>query len=137
VQRLAVRRARIAFALAACAALGTPALGCKHSGSAKLEGRWRGTRAEGVPADKQAEANSFALATDLVARGNQIAITTPTRQPRQGTYVIDSEEKDTLVIHTDKDGPQRETFVFAPDGKTMTWRLDEKRSITFQRLPPQ
>ena len=107
---------------------------CKHPGSPKLEGRWRGTKADGVSGDAQNGANIFAMGTELVARGNQIAITTPAGKPQQGTYFVDSEEKNTVVIHTDKDGPQRETFTFSDDGKTMTWRLDERRSITFQRI---
>jgi len=93
------RRARRRNALL-LALLFVGAAACKHSGSAKLEGRWRGTRAEGVP-----------------------------------PAVQDDENKTTLVVHTDKDGlANKETFAFADEGKTMTWRLGEGRSIVFTKL---
>ena len=109
--------------------------GCKHPGSLKLEGRWRGTKADGVAPDQQINANVFATGTEIIARGDQIAVTTPVGKPVQGTYVVDNEDKNTVIIHTDKDGPTaRETFTFTDDGKTMTWRVDGARSITFQRI---
>jgi len=43
-------------------ALAILATSCKHPGSAKLEGRWRGTRAEGVGPAVQEAANTFATA---------------------------------------------------------------------------
>jgi hypothetical protein len=111
------------------------ALACKRAGSSKLEGRWHGTRAEGVTPDVEVQANAFAMGTEIVARGNQIAVTTPAGRPQQSTYYVDAEDKLSVVIHTDKDGPgTRETFTFSEDGRTMTWRLDEHRTITFQRL---
>lgn len=109
--------------------------GCKHPGSAKLEGHWRGTRAEGVGPAAQESANAFATQTEITARGNAITVSTPQSKGQQGTYVVDDENKSTLVLHTDKDGPAaRETFSFSEDGRTMTWRLGEGRSIVFQKI---
>lgn len=126
-----MRKLVLAVAIAALSSAG----GCKHPGSAKLEGHWRGTRAEGVGAAAQDAANAFATQTEITARGNVITVSTPQSKGQQGTYVVDDENKTTLVLHTDKDGPaSRETFSFAEDGKTMTWRLDEGRSIVFQKL---
>jgi hypothetical protein len=108
-------------------------IGCKHPGSAKLEGRWKGTRADGVGPAAQDAANTFALGTEITARGNLITVQTP-QSKQQGTYVVDDENKTTVVLHTDKDGPaNKETFAFADDGKTMTWRLGEGRTITFAK----
>jgi hypothetical protein len=124
-----VRKLVLALAIAA---LSIGAIGCKHPGSARLEGRWRGARAEGVGPNVQDAANAFALQTEIVAKGDKITIATPGAKPQQDTYVVDSENKTTLVVHTEKDGPaNKETFQFAEDGKTMTWRLGEGRSITF------
>jgi hypothetical protein len=110
---------------------------CKHPGSQKLEGRWRGTRAEGGPPDQQTNATAFATGTEIIARGDQIAVTTPAGKPIQATYFVDVEDARSVVIHTDKDGPgARETFTFTDDGKQMTWRVDQGqgRTITFQRV---
>ena len=89
----------------------------------------------------------FATQTEIVARGNLITISTPGQvgqgqggqapaaKSLQATYVVDDENKTTLVLHTDKDGlANKETFAFGEDGKTMTWRLGEGRTILFQKL---
>ena len=124
-----------AAALVLLAPLALFASACKHAGSQKLEGRWKGTRAEGTSADQQLNANAFANATEIIARADQIAVTTPLSRPIQATYTVDSEDKNTVVIHTDKDGASsRETFTFSDDGNTMTWKVDPGRSITFTRV---
>ncbi len=114
--------------------LGALASACKPQGSPKLEGRWRGTKADGVSAEALTAANAFATSTEIIAKGNQIAVSSPGGQ-QQATYFIDGEDKGTIVIHTDKDGPDsKETFTVADDGKTMIWRLGEGRTIHFQRV---
>ena len=109
-------------------------IGCKHPGS-RLEGHWKGTRAEGVAPAAQDAANAFATQTEIVAKGTTISITTPGAKPQTATFVVDSESGSTIVVHTDKDGTaNKETFVFADEGKTMVWRMGEGRTITFLRL---
>ena len=115
--------------------LGALAGACKHSGSAKLEGRWRGTRAEGVTPAVQEAANTFATQTEIVAKGNLITIATPAARPQSATFTVDDENKTTLVVHTDKDGvSNKETFAFADEGKTMTWRVGDGHTIVFTKL---
>lgn len=115
------------------ALLSASAIGCKHP-SSKLEGHWKGTRADGVPAGAQDAANAFATQTEIVARGTTITISTPGTKGQQGTFVVDSESPSVVLVHTDKDGPaNKETFSFTDDGKTMTWRLGDGRTITFQK----
>jgi hypothetical protein len=110
------------------------AMGCSHPGSAKLEGRWRGTRAEGVTAGAQEAANAFALQTEIVAHGDKITVSTPGAKGQPTTYVVDDENKTTIVLHTDKDGvANKETFAFSDEGKTLTWRLGEGRTLIFQK----
>jgi hypothetical protein len=110
------------------------AAGCKHPGSAKLEGHWRGTKADGVTADVQIAANVFAQSTDIIAKGNQISVSTPASKGQIGTYVVDAEDKTNLVIHTDKEPTARETFSFSDDGKSMVWKVDDRKTITFQKV---
>jgi hypothetical protein len=120
-----MRQLVLAFlVLAACA---------KHTGSQKLEGHWRGQKADGVPDTAQVPANTFAAATEIFAQGNQIAIQTPAGRPPAATYTIDKEDANTLVIHTDRDGT--ETFSFNAQGNVMVWKIDAQRSITFVKVP--
>ncbi len=122
----AVRKLVLALAIAG-------SIGCKHPGS-KLEGHWRGTRAEGVVPGAQDAANAFAVQTEIVAKGTTITITTPGAKPQAATFVVDSENPTTVVVHTEKDGAANtETFGFTDEGKTMSWRMGEGRSITFKR----
>jgi hypothetical protein len=121
-----VRKLVLALAIAG-------SIGCKHPGS-KLEGHWKGTRAEGVGAGAQDAANAFATQTEITAKGTTITITTPGQKPQAASFVIDSENATTVVVHTDKDGAaNKETFAFSDEGKTMVWRLGEGRTITFAR----
>lgn len=125
---------KLVLALAIGGALcGAFASGCKHS-SSKLEGHWKGTRADGVAAGVQDAANTFATKTEIVAKGNSITINTPGTKGQQGTFVVDSETPTVVLVHTDKDGPSnKETFSFTDEGKTMTWLLGDGRSIVFQK----
>ncbi len=109
--------------------------GCTKHASAKLEGRWKGSRVDGVAPEQQAAANAFATGTELIARGNQIAFSTPA-QPKsvQATFTVESEDKTSLVLRTDKgDGPQ--TLTFSDDGKSMSWQIDGGRRMIFVRSP--
>jgi hypothetical protein len=115
-------------------ALGLILGACKHPGSQKLEGHWKGQRAEGVPDTAQLSANTFALGTEIIAQGNQIAIQTPAGRNPPATYVVDKEDATTLVIHTDKDGNQAETFTFNEKADLMVWKIDAQRSITFKKV---
>ena len=118
---------------AAALALTVVAVGCKHPGSQKLEGRWKGQKAEGVTEAVQVSANSFATGTEIVAQGNQIAILTPGGRNLPATYVVDKEDATTVVIHTDRDGTA-ETFTFNEKADTMVWKIDDQRSITFKKV---
>ena len=109
--------------------------GCKHPGSVKLEGRWKGQRAEGIPDTVQLAGNSFANATEIVAQGNQLTIQTPAGKSAPATYFVDKEDPTTLVIHTDRDG-STETFTFNEHADVMTWKIDAQRSITFRKAVP-
>ena len=119
--------------LAAAVVVTVLAAGCKHPGSQKLEGRWKGQKAEGVPETAQVSANSFATATEIIAQGNQITIQTPGGRNPAATYTVDKEDATTLVIHTDRDG-STETFTFNEKADTMVWKIDDKRSITFKKV---
>jgi hypothetical protein len=110
------------------------AAGCKRAGSQKLEGRWRGQKADGVADQVLLSANTFATNSEIIALGNQIAIHTPAGRNPAATYVVDKEDATTLVIHTDRDGSP-ETFTFNDKADMMVWKIDAQRSITFKKIP--
>ncbi len=106
--------------------------GCKGSGSARLEGRWRGVRAEGVSADALAAANAFATQTEIDVHGELITVTTP-KDHQSGKYRVVREDKSQVVIATDKDGPDdAQTFTIVDD-KTIKWAVLEGKTITLAR----
>lgn len=109
------------------------AAACKHPGSSKLEGRWRGQKADGIAETVQLQGNAFARETEIIAAGNQIAIMTPAGRNPPATYVVDKEDATTVVIHTDPNGSP-ETFTFNERADTMIWKIDAQRSITFTKV---
>jgi hypothetical protein len=104
--------------------------GC-NQGSARLAGRWHGARAEGVTPDTQASANAFATRMQIDVTGDVIVVTTGSDK-QTCHYKTIREEKDKLVIATDKDGPKdEESFTFV-DAKTMRWVVSpDAKAIVF------
>ncbi|MGH7326948.1 MAG: hypothetical protein ACREJX_01230 [Polyangiaceae bacterium] len=58
----------ILLALTACLA------GCKKAGSPRLEGKWRGSKAEGVVPSAQQAANQFAMDTEIHFEGDTFTL---------------------------------------------------------------
>lgn len=117
--------------VAVLALVGAAALGCR-GGSPRLEGTWRGTRADGVGVDAQQAANAFAAQTTLTFRGDQVTITFPSGS-QTGKYKVVRDDKGVVVIETDKDGPKDpQTFVIEGD-KTLRWTVLDTKTITFVR----
>ncbi len=108
--------------------------GCKHPGSQKLEGRWRGQKSEGVAPSAQLAGDAFAQGTEIIAQNNQIAIQTPAGRHAPATYSVKKEDATTLVIVTDRDGETAETFTFNGKADLMIWKIDAQRSISFKKV---
>ena len=105
--------------------------GCS-GGSKRLAGRWHGTRAEGVPNESQAAADTFAGKMLIEVTGDVIVVTTGGAK-LSGHYKTVREDKDKVVITTDKDGPTDEqTFTFV-DAKTMRWSVVSGKAIFFAK----
>jgi hypothetical protein len=118
------RALAIALVVACCA--------CGHNGSERLEGKWKGKSAEGVPPEAQSAANAFAADTEIDVRGDAITVITP-RDKQTGTYRVLREDKAQVTIVTDKDGPNdAQTFTLVDD-KTLRWNVVEGKTITFVR----
>jgi hypothetical protein len=121
-------RAALAFALAFALA----GSGCGHSGSERLEGKWKGKSAEGVLPEAQAAANAFAVDTEIDVHGDAITVITP-RDKQSGTYKVLREDKAQVTIVTDKDGPNdAQTFTLVDD-KTLRWSVVDGKTIVFVR----
>ena len=122
-----MRRALVSALLAVAAVVA-----CGHPGSARLEGHWRGSRADGVAPESQAAANAFATQTEIDVKGDTITVVTP-HDRQSGTYRVLREDKTGVTIVTDKDGPS-DAQVFTFDGdKAMRWSVLEGKTITFAR----
>jgi hypothetical protein len=108
-------------------------VGC-HGGSARLEGKWRGVRTDGVAPESLVSATAFASGTEIDFHGNAITIKTP-KDTQTGKYKVIREDKASIVIVTDRDGPDdKQTFTF--DGeKMMKWAILEGKTITFMKEP--
>ena len=112
------------------AALALGVLACGGGGSKRLQGKWHGLRAEGVAVASQAAANSFASRMTLEVSGDSITVTTP-HDKQSGRYRVVKEDKSTLVLTTDKDGPREpQTFTFVDD-KTVKWLVMDGEAIVF------
>jgi len=113
-------------------ALAFATLACHGDGAARLQGHWRGVRADGVPSEALGSANAFATGTELEVKGDSITVTTP-KDKQTGRYKVIKQDKATLVITTDKDGPgDPQTFTFVDD-KTVRWAVLEGKSILFSK----
>jgi hypothetical protein len=117
----------------ACSLVAVFALGaCGRRGSARLEGHWKGTRADGVAPEAQARANDFATQTELDVHGDTLTVTFP-KDKQSGRYRVVSETKAAVVIVTDKDGDSdKQTFTFV-DEKTLRWTVLDGKTITFAK----
>lgn len=105
---------------------------CGHKGSPRLEGHWRGQNADGVGDDVKGMADAFANGTELDVRGDGITVSTP-KGKQSGKFKVKSEDKTSITILTDGDGPtDPQTFVFI-DERTMKWNVLEGKTITFRR----
>ncbi|HEY8039434.1 MAG TPA: hypothetical protein VIF15_06555 [Polyangiaceae bacterium] len=107
--------------------------GCGGGGSSRLQGKWHGQRSEGVAPTVATQANAFATAMQLEVKGDAITVTTSTSS-QSGHYKVVKEDKTSVVITTDKDGPtEPQTFTFVDD-KTLKWAVVSGQSIVFSRM---
>jgi hypothetical protein len=112
--------------------LAVAAAGCRPTGAARLEGKWRGLRAEGVAPETQASANAFAAQMEIDVKGENISVATAAGKLDSKFRVV-KEDKSSLVIVTDKDGADdKQTFTFV-DERTMKWQAFEGKTIIFAR----
>ena len=105
---------------------------CGHSGSPRLEGKWKGKSAEGIPAEAQSAANAFASDSEIDVKGNAITVVTP-RDKQTGTYRVVKEDRTQVTIVTDKDGPDDTQTFTLPDDRTLRWNVAGGKTITFVR----
>lgn len=125
--RSSLYRATLTLALAA-----PVLLACGPKGSPRLEGKWLGTKTEGIDPAQQNVADDFARQTVLEFRGDAVAIRTP-KGVQMGHYKVTSTDKDALTITTDKDGAdEAHTFVFE-NPKTLRWKIMPQRTIVLAK----
>jgi hypothetical protein len=127
-------RYAVAGALALCA-MASSTTACGRAGSARLEGRWRGVRAEGGSggsSESLVAANLFALRTELEVSGDTMKITTGT-ETQVGRYRVVYENDTSVTITTDKDGPDApQTFTFEGP-RALRWLAAQGESLVFAK----
>lgn len=126
-------RVAVATSLAFAALVALPA--CKKSGAARLEGHWRGAKVDGVPPQQQTAANVFAAQTEITVKGDAISMSTPTTGKVTSKFKVVKDDKKTVVIVTDADGPKSEESFTFDDDETIEWRLAEGKVVTFRKIP--
>jgi hypothetical protein len=105
---------------------------CKGGSGAKLEGRWRGIKAMGVPADQLGAANLFASAMELEFKGEQVSVHTGSDK-QSAKFKVVKDDKTQVTITTDQDGPDDPQIFTFTDDHTMTWAIAPGKSIQFQK----
>jgi hypothetical protein len=127
--------ARVGLATLARVGLATLALAvasCAFGGSPRLQGHWRGVRAEGVAGETANIANAFAEGMELEIRGESISVTTG-GQLQTGRYRVIREDANAVVMATDTDGPaDPQTFTFQ-NADTLRWAVLPGKAIVFTR----
>jgi hypothetical protein len=129
---VSVRHGGRALSFAALAALVLVLAACGRSGCPRLEGRWRGVRAEGVGNESPVLANVFAQKTELEVKGDLMTLTTP-GETQSGRYRVVYENDTSVTITTDRDGPDSpQTFTFEGP-KALRWLAAQGESMVFAR----
>lgn len=101
-----------------------------HKGSAKLQGKWKGTRTDGVGAEVQAQADRWAGQVQIEFKGDVMTVTTPTGAA-SSRYKVTHEDKGSVKIVTDADGSE-ESLAFESDS-TMKWTAMPGKTITLAK----
>lgn len=106
---------------------------CHKGGAARLEGHWTGQKATGLSAETQTAGTMFASEMTLDFHADTIVVKTE-HEKQTGHYRVVREDKDTVVIVTDDDGPNDEqTFTFEDGGKTLKWAVLKDKAIVFAK----
>ena len=103
---------------------------CHKAGSPRLEGKWRGSKAEGILPSVQIAANQFAMDTEVEFVGDEVTVKTPSSK-QADKYKVVREDKRSIMIQTDKDGPNDlQTFTFDTD-RSMRWQILPGMTVSF------
>lgn len=105
---------------------------CKGGSAAKLEGRWRGIKAMGVPSGEIGAANLFASTMELEFKGEQVSVHTGSDK-QSAKFKIVKDDKTQVTLTTDQDGPDDPQVFTFTDDHTMTWAVAPGKSIQFQK----
>ncbi len=107
-------------------------MACNKPNAPKLEGRWRGIKTTGIDAQQVGTANLFASTMELEFKGDVVSIHTGSDK-QSAKFKVISDEKKSVVITTDQDGPDdKQTFMFVDD-KTIDWSVTPGKTIEFAK----
>ena len=105
---------------------------CHKAGSPRLEGKWRGAKAEGILPSAQDAANQFAVDTELEFDGENVTVKNSSGK-QSAKYKVVREDKRSIIIETDRDGPNDpQTFTFDTD-RSMRWQIMPGKTLSFAK----
>lgn len=107
-------------------------LGACKSGSPRLEGHWKGAKAEGVPIEQEAAATQYAQSLELWFKGDSLTVQSAGTK-RAGNFKVVKDEPDQVTIKSSFAGvEQPEVFVIV-DANTVRWTVAQGRMVSLKK----
>jgi hypothetical protein len=107
-------------------------LGACKSGSPRLEGHWKGAKAEGVPAEQEAAATQYAQSLEMWFKGDTLTVQSGGTK-RAGNFKVVKEEPDQVTIKSVfANVEQQEVFVMV-DANTVRWTVAQGRMVSLKK----
>jgi hypothetical protein len=104
---------------------------CK-GGSPRLEGHWKGAKAEGVPVEQEAAATQYAQSLELWFKGDSLTVQSAGAK-RAGNFKVVKDEPDQVTIKsTFANVEQQEVFVIV-DANTVRWTVAQGRMVSLKK----
>jgi hypothetical protein len=101
------------------------------SGSAQLQGSWRGERAEGIREDQRAQASAFVAGLRIVFDRDTVTVS-ENGKTSTGRYKVHHKDKASIVIYSGEGELEPQTFVVEGKAK-LRWIMSDERSIVLTK----
>lgn len=110
-------------------------VGCGHPAERKLEGRWRGRSVQNFAMVELAAATGWACSTTFEFADHRLTVTIPAEDPKSGPFEVLSYHDGKVALGVKRtDGSVDRLNLILDDTRSMRWQLDDKRTVTMQRI---
>jgi hypothetical protein len=108
--------------------------GCGHPARRALEGRWFGDSVENFDPGDVALATGWARGASMEFSGAAVTVAIPAKDPRKGTYDVESAHDGELVLAVrDDKGTVQRTRVTLDGDHYLKWHVDDRRRVVMRR----